>query len=244
MARLSTAIRHTVVILHQQDLSHVKTSKQTVYSRCAVQAVLKKHKVAVFFQNEFQDFGIFEDAVPFRLSQLKIPMTQITDLYMLYPMSTADTNMDQRNLEIHREPPPVTSTETANTETIRRPPRDPKIHMETTSATSTEMGRKRRLKMQRKTPSVTVTEEVPRMPLTTTERTHHSGIPASDPNVKIIAKKTGRWKKLDPHEIAGIIVAFSLLGMIILTATTCFAGILCCNHRTQVMEYLKKRFKR
>ena len=44
MARLSTATRHNVVILHQQGLSQTKISKQTGVSRCAVQALLKKHK--------------------------------------------------------------------------------------------------------------------------------------------------------------------------------------------------------
>lgn len=44
MARLSTATRHKVVILHQQGLSQTKISKQTGVSRCAVQALLKKHK--------------------------------------------------------------------------------------------------------------------------------------------------------------------------------------------------------
>ncbi|XP_063814062.1 zinc finger protein 420-like isoform X2 [Pseudophryne corroboree] len=44
MARLSTATRHKVVILHQQGLSQAKISKQTGVSRCAVQALLKKHK--------------------------------------------------------------------------------------------------------------------------------------------------------------------------------------------------------
>ena len=44
MARLSTATRHEVVILHQQGLSQTKSSKQTGVSRCAVQALLKKHK--------------------------------------------------------------------------------------------------------------------------------------------------------------------------------------------------------
>lgn len=44
MARLSTATRHKVVILHQQGLSQTKISKQTGISRCAVQALLKKHK--------------------------------------------------------------------------------------------------------------------------------------------------------------------------------------------------------
>lgn len=42
--RLSTATRHKVVILHQQGLSQTKISKQTGISRCAVQALLKKHK--------------------------------------------------------------------------------------------------------------------------------------------------------------------------------------------------------
>ena len=44
MARLSTATRHKVVILHQQGLSQAEISRQTGVSRCAVQAVLKKHK--------------------------------------------------------------------------------------------------------------------------------------------------------------------------------------------------------
>ena len=44
MVRLSTATRHKVVILHQQGLSQTKISKQTGVSRCAVQALLKKHK--------------------------------------------------------------------------------------------------------------------------------------------------------------------------------------------------------
>ncbi|XP_066465005.1 farnesyl pyrophosphate synthase-like isoform X1 [Eleutherodactylus coqui] len=44
MARLSTETRHEVVILHQQGLSQAKISKQTGVSRCAVQALLKKHK--------------------------------------------------------------------------------------------------------------------------------------------------------------------------------------------------------
>ena len=44
MARLSTATRHNVAILHQQGLSQTKISKQTGVSRCAVQALLKKHK--------------------------------------------------------------------------------------------------------------------------------------------------------------------------------------------------------
>ena len=44
MTRLSTATRHNVVILHQQGLSQTKISKQTGVSRCAVQALLKKHK--------------------------------------------------------------------------------------------------------------------------------------------------------------------------------------------------------
>ncbi|KAM9482869.1 uncharacterized protein Hap1MRO34_007927 isoform 1-T2 [Clarias gariepinus] len=44
MARLSTATRYKVVILHQQGLSQAKISKQTGVSRCAVQAILKKHK--------------------------------------------------------------------------------------------------------------------------------------------------------------------------------------------------------
>ncbi|MGH0172377.1 UNVERIFIED_CONTAM: hypothetical protein FKN15_063225 [Acipenser sinensis] len=44
MARLSTATRHKVVILHQQGLSQAEISRQTGVSRCAVQALLKKHK--------------------------------------------------------------------------------------------------------------------------------------------------------------------------------------------------------
>ncbi|KAG7474592.1 hypothetical protein JOB18_013095 [Solea senegalensis] len=44
MARLNTATRHKVVVLHQQGLSQAKISKQTGVSRCAVQALLKKHK--------------------------------------------------------------------------------------------------------------------------------------------------------------------------------------------------------
>ena len=44
MARLSTATRHKVVLLHQEGLSQTKISKQTGVSRCAVQALLKKHK--------------------------------------------------------------------------------------------------------------------------------------------------------------------------------------------------------
>ncbi|KAG2462395.1 VMAT2 protein, partial [Polypterus senegalus] len=44
MARLITATRHKVVILHQQGLSQTKISKQTGVSRCAVKALLKKHK--------------------------------------------------------------------------------------------------------------------------------------------------------------------------------------------------------
>ena len=44
MERLSTATRHKVVLLHQQGLSQTKSSKQTGVSRCAVQALLKKHK--------------------------------------------------------------------------------------------------------------------------------------------------------------------------------------------------------
>ena len=44
MARLSTATRHKVVLLHQQGLSQTKSSEQTGVSRCAVQALLKKHK--------------------------------------------------------------------------------------------------------------------------------------------------------------------------------------------------------
>ncbi|MGH0115834.1 UNVERIFIED_CONTAM: hypothetical protein FKN15_054190 [Acipenser sinensis] len=44
MARLSTATRHKVVLLHQQGLSQAEISRQTGVSRCAVQALLKKHK--------------------------------------------------------------------------------------------------------------------------------------------------------------------------------------------------------
>ncbi|MGH0128730.1 UNVERIFIED_CONTAM: hypothetical protein FKN15_035968 [Acipenser sinensis] len=44
MARLSTATRHKVVILHQQGLSQAEISRQIGVSRCAVQALLKKHK--------------------------------------------------------------------------------------------------------------------------------------------------------------------------------------------------------
>ncbi|XP_040293991.1 zinc finger protein with KRAB and SCAN domains 1-like isoform X2 [Bufo bufo] len=44
MRRLSTATREKVVTLHQQGLSQSKISKQTGASRCAVQALLKKHK--------------------------------------------------------------------------------------------------------------------------------------------------------------------------------------------------------
>ncbi|XP_058876386.1 chromobox protein homolog 3-like [Acipenser ruthenus] len=44
MARLSTATRHKVVILRQQGLSQAEISRQTGVSRCAVQALLKKHK--------------------------------------------------------------------------------------------------------------------------------------------------------------------------------------------------------
>lgn len=44
MARLSTETRHKVVILYQQGLSRRKISKQIGISRCAVKALLKKHK--------------------------------------------------------------------------------------------------------------------------------------------------------------------------------------------------------
>ncbi|KAM4722281.1 uncharacterized protein WCC33_008517 isoform 1-T3 [Rhinophrynus dorsalis] len=44
MARLSTETRHKVVILRQQGLSQSEISRQTGVSRCAVQALLKKHK--------------------------------------------------------------------------------------------------------------------------------------------------------------------------------------------------------
>ncbi|XP_044130794.1 zinc finger protein 174-like isoform X3 [Bufo gargarizans] len=44
MRRLSTATREKVVTLHQQGLSQSKIAKQTGVSRCAVQALLKKHK--------------------------------------------------------------------------------------------------------------------------------------------------------------------------------------------------------
>ncbi|KAM4013069.1 farnesyl pyrophosphate synthase-like [Anomaloglossus baeobatrachus] len=44
MRRLSTETRHQVVILHQQGLSQAKISQQTGVSRCAVQAILKKHQ--------------------------------------------------------------------------------------------------------------------------------------------------------------------------------------------------------
>ena len=46
LARLSTATRHKVVILHQQGLSKAEMSRQTGVSRCAIQALLKKHKEA------------------------------------------------------------------------------------------------------------------------------------------------------------------------------------------------------
>ncbi|KAM3911575.1 uncharacterized protein RB166_020172 isoform 1-T2 [Leptodactylus fuscus] len=44
MARLSAATRHKIVTLRQQGLSQSKISKQTGVSRCAVQALLKKHQ--------------------------------------------------------------------------------------------------------------------------------------------------------------------------------------------------------
>ncbi|XP_072925557.1 uncharacterized protein [Hemitrygon akajei] len=44
MARVSIATRHKVVILHQQGLSQAEISRQTGVSRCAVKALLKKHK--------------------------------------------------------------------------------------------------------------------------------------------------------------------------------------------------------
>ncbi|XP_053304125.1 activated RNA polymerase II transcriptional coactivator p15 isoform X1 [Spea bombifrons] len=44
MPRLSTATRLKVVILHKQGLSQAEVSRQTGVSRCAVQALLKKHK--------------------------------------------------------------------------------------------------------------------------------------------------------------------------------------------------------
>ena len=44
MERLSTATRHKGVLLHQQGLSQTKSSEQTGVSRCAVQALWKKHK--------------------------------------------------------------------------------------------------------------------------------------------------------------------------------------------------------
>ena len=44
IARLSSATRHKVVILHQQGLSQAEISRQTGVSRCAVQALLRKYK--------------------------------------------------------------------------------------------------------------------------------------------------------------------------------------------------------
>lgn len=44
MARLSTATRHKIVILHQQGLSQADISRQTGVSRCAVQALSKHTK--------------------------------------------------------------------------------------------------------------------------------------------------------------------------------------------------------
>ncbi|XP_069625575.1 farnesyl pyrophosphate synthase-like isoform X5 [Ranitomeya imitator] len=44
MRRLSIETRHQVIMLHQQGLSQAKISKQTAVSRCAVQALLKKHQ--------------------------------------------------------------------------------------------------------------------------------------------------------------------------------------------------------
>ncbi|XP_077112473.1 farnesyl pyrophosphate synthase-like isoform X1 [Ranitomeya variabilis] len=44
MRRLSIETRHQVIMLHQQGLSQAKISKQTGVSRCAVQALLKKHQ--------------------------------------------------------------------------------------------------------------------------------------------------------------------------------------------------------
>lgn len=44
MARLSIATRYEEVIQHHQGLSLTRITKQTGLSRCAVQALLKKHK--------------------------------------------------------------------------------------------------------------------------------------------------------------------------------------------------------
>ena len=44
MGKVSTAMRHRVVILHEQGHSQAEISRRTGLSRCGIQALLKKHK--------------------------------------------------------------------------------------------------------------------------------------------------------------------------------------------------------
>ena len=44
MGKISTAMRHRVVILHEQGHFQAEISRRTGLSRCGIQALRKKHK--------------------------------------------------------------------------------------------------------------------------------------------------------------------------------------------------------